>query len=56
MFDPENHQANLIQRHKEIIDKDEDEERRGGEENGKTENNMTLKERNSEDIADTEHL
>ena len=28
----------------------------GGEENDRTENNMTLKERISEDIADTEHL
>ena len=35
-------------------DKDEDEERRGGD--GKTENSMTLTERNPEYIEDTEHL
>ena len=42
MFDPKNHQANLVWRNGEIIDKDE-------EEDCNADNNMTLKERNLAD-------
>ena len=50
MFDPENHKANLVWRNREIIDKDEEEEIGVEEEIGKTDNNITLRERNPVDI------
>ena len=45
VFDPENHQADLIWRNGEIIDKDKDEGGKVGDDN-----NMTLKEKNLADI------
>ena len=52
MFDPENHEANLVWRNGEIIDKDKEEEEKGGDENVKADNNMTLKEINLVDIEE----
>ena len=56
MFDPENHQANLVWRNGEIIDKDKKEEEKGGDENVKSDSNMTLRERNHADIDKTEAI
>ena len=52
VFDPENHEANLVWRNGEIIDKDKEEEEKGGDENVKADNNMTLKEINLVDIEE----
>ena len=51
VFDPENHQADLVWRNGEIIDKDKEEEEKGVDDN-----NMTLKERNLADIEETEPI
>ena len=56
MFDPENHQANLVWRNGEIIDMDEEEEGKREVDDCKAENNMTLKERNAADIEEAEPI
>ena len=55
MLDPENHQANLVWRNGEIIDKDK-EEGKGGDENVRADNNINLKEIILADTEETEPI
>ena len=54
MFDPDNHEANLVWRSGEIIDKDKEEVGKAENENYEAENNTTSRERNPLDIIETE--